>query len=600
MKPRQIDRKWILLGVGALLLCGLVIVPRLAGGSSALAKRATDALATWTGGEVKLTGPLRMQYFPDIALRSGIELASVPNLPLVKSIVAKEARISLDLPAILLGHVRIDAVRLIEAEIALKEAPSLVMGPEQTLQARIANLLSGPPFRVLRMEGGVVKIPTASGNETVEALDARFDLSSGALAGSGSFVLRKEPVSFTLDTGAPSETGDGLSVPASLSFDAPALDAALTGTASFANGLQFDGDVEAATSDARAFLRWTGIALAEGKSLKALSASGTAHWNGTTLTFDDGTFVLDGNEAVGALAVTPGVRPRIDGTLAFDRLALDPYAGGEDAADAAAPARPDQSVLSHFDTDLRISAAEITAPGIQLGRGGFTVSADEGRISSDVGELEFCGGTAAGRIDVDLSQATDSLKMAGKLSDVPIETCLEPLGLHLPLKGTGILRVDFSATGQTYDALMRGLEGPFRFKARRGAVFIDLTRLLAGADAQQGGGWSRDNVTAFDELVADCRLGDGHIWCQKFNMKTEQGLISGSGDINLGQQTLDWRLFAADGAAPVNDAQLAAGTPPQVAISGALMQPVISSAEQAPAHSGSLPTASRSSEVSPR
>jgi AsmA protein len=334
--------------------------------------------------------------------------------------------------------------------------------------------------------------------------------------------------------------------------------------------------------------------------LKALSASGAAHWNGTTLTFDDGAFELDGNAAVGALAVTPGERPRIDGTLAFDRLALDPYASAEDDSDRATPARPDQSVLSHLDTDLRISAAEITAPGIQLGRGGFTISAREGLVSSEVGELEFCGGTVTGRIDADLSQAINKVKLAGKLSDVPIEPCLGPLGLQVPLRGASNLKVNFSTTGDTYDELARGLAGPFKLKARRGAVSVDLARLFAGSGTPRGEGWSSENVTAFDELIAECRLGAGHIWCEKFNMKTEQGLISGSGDIDLGQQTLNWRLFVADRAAPLNNSQLATETPPQVIISGALTQPVVSGADQAPVHSGSVPTAARSTQVSPR
>ena len=599
MKPRQIDQKWILLGVVALLLCSLVILPRLAGSSPFLAKRASDALATWTGGEVKLTGPLRVQYFPDVAIRTGVELTHAPNLPLLKSIAAKDARISLDLVALVLGRIQVDAVRLTSPEIALKEAPSLVMGPAQTPEARVANLLNGAPFRVLRVRNGVIKMPTASGGETIDKLDARFKLSSGALAGSGSFTLRNEPVSFTFDTGAPSETADGLSVPVKLSFSAPTLDATVAGTASFANGFQLDGDITAGMADTRAFLRWAGIELAEGRSLKALSASGAARWNGTTLTFDDGAFAFDGNAAVGALAVTPGIRPRIDGTLAFDRLALDPYVGEADA-DGAAPASLDQSALSHFDTDLRISAAEITAPGLQLGRGGFNISARKGFVSSDVSEVEFCGGTVTGRIDVDLSQPIDKAKLAGKFSDIPIETCLDPLGLHVPLNGNSNLKVDFSTTGSTYDELARGLAGPFRLKARRGAVSVDLASLFAGSGALLGAGWSKENVTSFDELIAECRLGAGKIWCEKFNMKTEQGLVSGSGDIDLGQQTLNWRLFVANYAAPVNGSQLATQTPPQVSISGAIAQPVIARAGQEPVHSGSVPTAARSTQISPR
>src|SRR4029450_11708902 len=165
-------------------------------------------------------GPLRVQYFPDIAIRTGVEFTHAPNLPLGKSVAAKDASISLDLVALVLGRIRVDAVRLTAPEIALKEAPSLVMGPGQTLQARVANLLDGAPFRVLRVRKGVIKIPTAAGGETIDRLDARFELGSGTLDGSGSFVLRNEPVNFTLGTGAASETADGLGVPCTVSFSA--------------------------------------------------------------------------------------------------------------------------------------------------------------------------------------------------------------------------------------------------------------------------------------------------------------------------------------------------------------------------------------------
>ena len=76
MKPRRIDWKWLLLGLIAFLLVGLAILPRLFGDSSQLANRASGALAAWTGGEVKLTGPLRVQYFPDVAIKSGFELTN--------------------------------------------------------------------------------------------------------------------------------------------------------------------------------------------------------------------------------------------------------------------------------------------------------------------------------------------------------------------------------------------------------------------------------------------------------------------------------------------------------------------------------------------
>lgn len=604
MKLRGIAWKWILLGAFALFLSGLLLLPRLFGAPSSLADRAAGALAAWTGGEVKLTGPITVQYFPDVAIRSGFELTNAANLPLVKSIVAKDVRISLDLGALFLGRIRVDAVRVIKPEITLKEAPSLVMGPGQTLEARVTNMLTGAPLRVLRVRGGSINMPAAWGSESIEKFNARFDLSSrtGAVSSSGSFVLRDEPVSFSLDTGAPAETAErGLSVSVTLAFNAGPLKAEVTGAASFANGFQLDGDLKADMANARAFFRWAGIPMAQGQGLKGLSASGAAHWNGTTLTFDEGSFALDGNTAVGALAITPGRRPRFDATLDFDRLQLEPYigAGAPEGANAAAP-RPDQSVLSHFDTDLRISAAEIIVPGIKLGRGGFTISTREGVVSSEVGELEICGGTVTGRINVDLSQAANKATLAGKLSDVPIEDCLGPLGLQLPFGGVGTLKAEFAAEGRNYDELAQALAGPFKLKARRGALAIDLARFFAGQGAAEGDGWSSDNVTAFEDLNAECRLGTGHIWCEKFNMKTERGLISGSGDVDLGQQTLDWRLFVANHAAPLETSQLAAKTPPQISISGALTQPVIRRVEPAALRTGSVPTVTKSTQVSPR
>jgi len=141
MKPRQIPWKWLLLGLITLLIAGLAILPRLLADSAQLASRVTDALSAWTGGEVKLTGPLRVHYFPDVSIKSGFELTNASRLPLVKSISVKDAKVSIDLVELAFGRIRIDALRMLKPEITLKEVPSLVMGPDQTVQARVANLL---------------------------------------------------------------------------------------------------------------------------------------------------------------------------------------------------------------------------------------------------------------------------------------------------------------------------------------------------------------------------------------------------------------------------------------------------------------------------
>ncbi len=83
-------------------------------------------------------------------------------------------------------------------------------------------------------------------------------------------------------------------------------------------------------------------------------------------------------------------------------------------------------------------------------------------------------------------------------------------------------------------------------------------------------------------------------------MQTGRGLISGSGDVNLGQQTLDWRLFVANHAAPLKASQLSAETPPRISISGALTQPMIRRADRPDLGKGSVQTNTKATQVSPR
>ena len=602
MKQRQIPWKWLLLGLIVLLLAGMAMLPRQFGDSARLAARVTEALSAWTGGEVKLTGPLSVQYFPDVAIRSGFEVTNASRLPLVKSIATSDARLSLDLAALLFGRIKVDALRLLRPNITLKEAPSLVMGPDQTLRAKVVNLLSGAPVGVLRLRDGTIHLPTADGIEPIKKVEARFDVSSGsgAMSSSGSFQLRGETVRFALESGTPSDTADGLRIPVNLTLTATPVAAKMAGTASFANGLQLDGNLQAEMANARDFLRWTGVTLPAGKSLQHLSASGMAHWNGTTLTFDDGAFVLDGNEAVGLLAVTPGPRPRVDGTLAFDRLALDPYLGSGVPPETVEAARGNQPLLKYFDADLRISAAEITAPVVKLGRGGFTISAKRGLVAGDVGELELCGGSATGRVGLDLSQDRATATATATISGVPVDDCLKQLALDVPVNGTGGLRAELTAEGRTYDELAQGVAGSFKVDAQNGAVPVDITRLLTAVTPLDGDGWSRNNVTVFDQLNANCRLATGHIWCDTFTMQTSRGVISGSGDVDLGQQTIDWNLFVADRARPLSASRFSTESPPLIAISGALSQPMIRRADRPTLGDGSVQTNPASSQVSPR
>ncbi len=602
MTPSQLNWKWLLAGFAALVLAVVLIFPRLAGDSADLQRRAIDALSEWAGGEVKLTGPLTVHYFPDVAIKGGIELRNPARLPLVASIVSEDAKLTLDLPALLAGRISVDALRLNDVEIVLKDAAPAGAATE-TQAARIANLFAGTNVRTLRIRDGEIRLPPSFGGGTLEKVQARVDASAGtgAMSSFGSFDFRGETVRFALDSSRPAATAEGATVPVGLTLNSAPLVLKFAGSATFDAGLKLDGQTQTESADVRRLLRWAGVTLPEGKSLKGLTASGMAHLAGTTLSFDHGVFTLDGNTADGVLSVVMGERPRLEGTLAFERLALDPYLGGTDSSSSeTAPPEGvglDRALLNFFDADLRVSAAEIAAQDLKLGRAAFTVNAKGGVLASEIGEVELCGGEGTGRIGADLTQEKPKGNFAATLSNVSLETCLKPLGLAAPFKGTGRLKIEAATEGNVWEEAVRRLFGELKLEAQNGFVPVDLPRLLGAAIPPDGEGWVKGTGTAFDKLTAECRLAVGHIWCQAFDMLTQGRQLSGRGDVDLMRQTLDWSLTAADPADAAGAPDAASANTPRISIRGPLAEPMIARADRPSFGDGSGPLPSP---VSPR
>ena len=605
MKPRQLAWKWLLLGLVVAALAASALIPSLLPDTSQFGNRVAAELSAWTGGKVEITGPVRVRYFPDVSVRGRFELTGGTRLPLVKSIVAREAKISLSLFDLLQGRISIDALRLIKPRIVLK--PGASPGAPAEPGALVDTLFAAGSIRVVHVRDGTVVFRTANGRETINDIDAHFDGSEGAgvVSSFGSFVFRHETVRFALDSGTLTKAADASVLPVVLTLTSGPINARLTGKASFGSLFQFEGDMQSEIDNVRRLLAWAGIELPNGESLKRFSAGGAFHLAGSTLTFDDGTFALDGNRAVGLLAVTGGARPRVEGTLAFDRLTLNPYVAqdGVDGTQAGSNSSGilfDEALLQHFDADLRISAGAIEAGTLKLGRGGFTITAEAGVLAGEVSELELCGGSASGRFGADISQATKRLTLMASLVDVTVDSCLEPLGLGFPLKGVGVVKTEVTTEGRDAAEFVRGLSGSLKVKARGGTVPVDLSRLLTATAPLEGDGWSASNATAFDLLDADCRLAAGHVSCQTFNMQTPRGIVSGSGDVDLSQQTLDWNLSVTSQLSQVKSSQLTAADTPKVSIRGSLSQPMIRRADRPTLGEGAAETGSLAPAVSQR
>jgi AsmA protein len=599
MKPGQLPWKWLLGSLLAVLIFAIALIPWLIGDTSRFQDRVAAELAAWTGCKVKFVEPVRVSFLPDVSVRGQIEVQDCAPLPGVQTVAAREAKVSLDLVDLLRGRVTIDALRLLNPRIALRDGEmSGAVPAAEAPQKLFASLLSGAPVRVLHVRKGMITLggPHQGAIKDIYAhIHASKD--TGAVTGFGAFTYKDTTVRYSLESGASTTAGDAESAPLSLTLNSKLIRARLNGTASYAGDFKLDGDMQAEIDDGRKLLHWISLKLPEGDSLKGFTAAGAFHFAGSTLTFDDGTFTLDGNKAVGLLALTiDSSRPRVEGTLAFDRLVLDPYLGKSKAsedAQAQTAATPDSlfngALLQFIDADLRISAAAIDAGALKLGRGGFTITAKKGMVASEVGELELCGGSADGRLNVDLAEPMRQVNLVANMANVSLETCLQPLS-PVHVRGIGRLKTELASEGSDLAQLTSNLTGTLKVAAKDGAVPIDFARLMSGSVPLDGEGWSGDSVTSFDQLDADCRLSAGQIWCQSLSMQTPQGRISGAGDVDLTKQALDWNLTVVSPIVKASAAPQPLEEAPTVSIRGSLSQPRIRRADRPTVGEGSLPT----------
>jgi AsmA protein len=599
MKPRQLAWKWLLFGLLATIIASALLYHMLPD-STRVANRVAAELSTWTGGKATFTGPVRVRYFPDVSIRGKFELSGGQRLPFVKSVVAKEAKVSLSLIDLLRGRVSIDALRLLRPRIVLAQASLKESAPAEPRALADALFVQGS-VRVVHVRDGTLVFRSDKGLEVIRDIDAHLDGSDGrgSVSTFGSFVLRDETVRFALDSNVLTKEAEASTLPLTLTLTSVPINAKIAGKASFGKVAMVSGDMHAEIDNVRRFAVWSGIELPNGTGFNGFSASGAFRVAGPTLTFDDGSFTLDGNSAVGLLGITKGARPRIEGTLAFDRLLLNPYI---DAAikdgHSVATLLFDQALLRHFDVDLRLSAGAIDAGKLKLGHGAFTITAKSDALSTEVSELELCGGSASGRFGADVSQAAKRFTLTANLADVAIDACLAQLGFEFLLRGNGGVKVDLTSEGHDATEATRAISGGLKVKVENGAVPIDLGRLVAASAPLEADSWSQSNATAFDVLNADCRLTAGHIWCQMFNMQTPQGVVSGSGDVDLPRQTLDWNLSITSQRAAAKASTVKAAEPPKVSIRGPLAQPSIRRAEHQTLGEGSVGTLSPI--VSPR
>ncbi|MBE9603616.1 AsmA family protein [Acetobacteraceae bacterium H6797] len=327
--------------------------------------------------------------------------------------------------------------------------------------------------------------------------------------------------------------------------------------------LQGTGDILGRRGNATLTLRHPGLT----RLLGEVMGPGTGDWLGdgslaliaplaitpTSLSTEYLDLTAGSLKANGAVSlVLDGVRPRLTGRLAMERLQLS----GFDPASRDPLTIGDLRLL---DADLALTAGRATLPGLppledaagslRLTDGALSIADGKGRFSG--GSIGFGGGITPGA-DTPRSQMTLNLTdvvLDGGFFDTPLDISGGRLSGSVTL----------SALGYSPAAMVASLSGDLRLSLRDGMLEgVDLPALAVAADrpalADAEAGLraalslGRTNLSSFD---LQARVEQGRVSLGPTRLSLADGQTGDvTGEVDLPRRTIDLRLATRFGEAP--------------------------------------------------
>ena len=261
---------------------------------------------------------------------------------------------------------------------------------------------------------------------------------------------------------------------------------------------------------------------------------------------------FDESDIKARLGLTQFSPPTLAFDLNIDQLNLDKYLPPKTAQNTkSAPERPvDLSGLKAVNASGAIKVGALQVSRVKAANIIAQVRLANGRLEVSPHSASLYRGTLSGALVADANGNRFSLKES--LNAVTVGPLLKDLADKDVLEGRGNLALDVSTSGKSVGALKKALNGTARTELRDGAVKgINLAETLRKAKSALGvrgaseQGANRQEKTDFSELSASFVIRNGIAHNQDLALKSPFIRVSGNGDVNLGEESIDYLAKAA-------------------------------------------------------
>ncbi len=287
------------------------------------------------------------------------------------------------------------------------------------------------------------------------------------------------------------------------------------------------------------------------------SLRGRLSRQGDTWTFHDFAGRVGNSDVEGNLSLIPRKpRPKLTATLksqTIDIKDLSGFLGAKPGHEeqAAPPGRilPNTPFnldkLRAMDMDIHFDGNRLLAPHLPIDHLKAALSLKDGRAALDPISFAMARGDVAGTIEVDAGQPVPAVKFNLNLGQIKMHDFFEKTPFANEISGTIGGRVDLAGRGDSTAAVLANSNGRLSL-FMGGGSFSDLVVRLIGLDISKALGIvvTKDKPVGVRCLVADFAVNQGLAKADTMVLDTVPSTITGQGNVNLADETIDLKLSA--------------------------------------------------------
>jgi len=566
-------------------LIGLVIIVVLAGiiipfliPESVYRERAQIAASESLGREVVLAGEVSLRLLPNVQIQAqDVSIANEEGFGETAFAEMAEMRVGLQLIPLLSRNVVIDEFVLIDPTIRLEQRENLnnwSLGPDANDAApapssdgfvrRPGALPFEASFGDIRIENGSISFTNGAETRRIEGLDLSIRMPGldQPLDITGELTADGENLTLALHLGSVRGFFEGEQVATRLDLGGNLIDLGFNGNILEGEDLRYSGRFSADIPSIRALAAFADSPLPAGEGLENFELSGILSGGMNSISLDasdsgrNDHIRLDDIAGTGRLAVSlSGARPSIDGALTLPSLDVTPYmpvAPENPSASSGVPAWSTDPIelaaLGLVDASLELNVGELTLQDIEISDAAMTVALVNSRLEANLTRISLYDGSGRATIVANGRGTTPSFRIFADLQSISALPLLEAAAGFDRLSGNGRLNIDLLTSGNSQAELMNGLGGTGGFAFSDGAIRgVNLAQAIRGIESALTNrslpdGFGEQEETDFSALEGTFTVANGIATNSDLVMLSPLVRVDGAGTVDIGGQTLDYRL----------------------------------------------------------